>query len=200
MPVQALNRSVRDEIYQRALAAVKREIARTGGSPEEPSSLIGHRLELAWQGYRVIKEWPGAPRTIIQAGPARWPRVPPELDDGVSPTRFADRWEGDPAVTRLARAGIVPAARRPDGHVAAGLPEMHVWLACPGSGEPTDFTTGPWTAACKAPLGREWLAAGPPAYLRAFGTRCPGGARYRPGRGAIATAIRFLRQQGRQCP
>jgi hypothetical protein len=200
MAVQVLNRSIRDEIYRRTLAAVKREIARTGGNPEEPMALIGQCLEFAWQGYCVIKEWPGAPRTIIQAGSAQWPRIPPELDDGVSPTHFSYQWEGDSAVTRLVRAGMVPIVRRPDGQVATSLPEMHVWLACPESRELIDFTTGQWPTACKVLLGQEWLAADPPAYLWTFGTRCPSGVHYRPERDAIATVVHLLHQQGRQYP
>src|SRR5262249_18402555 len=97
MPVQVLNRDIRDEIFRRTLAAVKREVARTGGNPEDPLSLIGSCLEFAWQGYLILKDWPGAPRTIIQAGSAQWPRIRPEMDDGVSPTHFAYEWDGDSA-------------------------------------------------------------------------------------------------------
>ena len=50
------------------------------------------------------------------------------------------------------------------GQIAASLPEMHVWLGCPETGEVIDFTTGFWPAACKVLLGQDWLAAEPPAF------------------------------------
>ena len=117
-------------------------------------------LAFAWEGYRIIKEWPGAPRTLIQAGSAGWPRIPPHLDDGVSPTHFA--YEGDPdsGLARLAADGIFRLVEREDGRTALSLPEMHVWLGCPDTGELLDFTTGLWPQACQAILGLPWLAPG----------------------------------------
>jgi hypothetical protein len=170
MPVQVLNRTIRDAVFRRTLAAVQSE---TG----TPVSLIGHRLEFAWQGYLVLKSWPGAPRTIIQAGSAQWPRVPPDLDDGVSPTHFAYEWDADSDFAALHRRGVVPVVERADGHTAPSLPDMHVWLGCPDTEEIIDFSAGLWPAVCEATLGLPWLVPHPPEYLWAFGSRLPRGHR-----------------------
>ena len=89
---------------------------------------------------------------------------------------------------------------RVSGGLAFSLPEMHVWLACPDSGEIIDFTTGLWPTACRATLGLDWLAEVPPTYLWCLARHFPSGARYRPERAAIEAAIHFLQQQGRQYP
>lgn len=193
MPVQRLNMHARDDIYRRTLAAVRAEIG-------DPATLAGCCLEFAWQGYRIIKEWPGAPRTIIQAGSAQWPRVSPELDDGVSPTHFAYEWDSDSEIASLVRSGVFPVVERADGHVAVSLPELHVWLGCPDTGEIIDFTTGLWPLACRATLGQEWLAPMPPEYLWTFGARLPEGVRYVASREAIECVIAILRRQSRQYP
>jgi hypothetical protein len=191
--MQVLNKHARDEIHRRTLAAVRSEIG-------SAATLIGHCMEFAWKGYKIIKDWPGAPRTIIQAGGAQWPRVPADLDDGVSPTHFAYEWDSDSELAQLFHLGIVPVMRRADGYVAPSLPEMHVWLACPDTGEVIDFTTRLWPAACEATLGMPWLAPHPPEYLWTFGTRLPEGVNYRASREAIDCVVRLLRQQGRQYP
>ncbi|MCI0457784.1 MAG: hypothetical protein L0Z62_12520 [Gemmataceae bacterium] len=188
MPVQVLNKTSRDEIFRRTLEAVQHP------------ALTGQCLEFAWRGYRIIKGWPGAPRTIIQARSAQWPRIPPEMDDGVRPTHFAYEWHADSHAAQLLRSGIVPVVRRADNLVAASLPEMHVWLACPDSGELVDFTTGHWPAACLATLGEDWPGPRPPEYLWTFGNRLPAGVNYLPDREAIDVAILILRQQGRDYP
>jgi hypothetical protein len=188
MPVQVLNKTIRDELYRRTLEAVQ--------SP----MLTGQCLEFAWHGYRIIKDWPGSPRTIIQAGSAQWPRIPPELDDGVSPTHFAYEWHADSAAARLVRAGVTPIIPRADGLVAASLPEMHAWLACPSSDEIIDFTTGLWPAACMATIGLPWPGPRPPEYLWTFGTKLPPLVRYIPDSEAIDLVILILRQQGREYP
>jgi hypothetical protein len=193
MPVQVLNRVIRDEIYQRTLAAVRREVG-------EATLLTGHCLEFAWAGYQVIKGTPGAPRTVIQAGSAQWPRIPPEMDDGASPTHFAYEWHPHSGVTTLLRSGVIPVGRRADGQVAASLPEMHVWLGCPDTGEIIDFSTGLWPAACAATLGLDWPGPLPPDYFWDFGARRPAGVNYLPDRDAIETVIMVLRMQGRQYP
>jgi hypothetical protein len=158
---------------------------------------VGRCLEIAWQGYCVLKQWPGAPRALIQAGSAQWPRVPPELDDGVMATHFAYEWQPDSEINRLIRSGILSIVRRRDGLVGFSLPEMHVWLGCPDTGEIIDFSTGLWPAACKATLGLDWLAPLPPDYL--WADEVPEGVRYVADRGAIDTALYVLHQQGRHC-
>lgn len=198
MPVQILNRATRDEIYRRTLAAVRADIGQAGG-PDDPICLIGRCLDVAWHGYRIIRSWPGAPRTIIQAGSAGWPRVPADQDDGQSPTHFAYQWDPKSDVARLARAGIVPVVRR-EGGLAFSLPEMHVWLGCPDSGEIIDFTVGLWPLACKATLGLDWPGPAPADYFWNFGTRRPEGVHYLPDRDAIDLVVELLRQQGRSYP
>lgn len=193
MPVQVLNKSARDDIHCRTLAAVRAELG-------VEVDLSGQCLEFGWHCYRIIRDWPGAPRTLIQAGSAQWPRVPPELDDGVSPTHFAYEWDPQSAFARLVRSGTIPVARRADGHLALSLPEIHVWLGCPDTGEIIDFTTGQWPAACRAALGLEWLAPLPPAYFWNFGTRRPHGVNYLAERDAIDCVIALLQLQGREYP
>lgn len=192
MPVQVLNRATRDEIHRRTLAAARAE---AGDAP-----LIGRCLDLAWHGYRILKAWPGAPRTIIQAGSAQWPRVPPHLDDGVSPTHFAYEWDPDSQFAQLLRLGVFPLVQAADGHVAASLPEIHVWLACPDTQEIIDFTSGVWPAACEATLGLPWLADLPPDYLWTFGTKLPPNVNYRASRDAIDAVIAVLAAQDRPYP
>lgn len=188
MPVQKLNQAIRDDLFRRTLAAV---------SAEQPH-LSGNCLEFAWHGYQLIKGFPGAPRTIIQAGTASWPRL--AVDDGVSPTHFSYEWNPDAELTRLFRTGVIPLVPRSDGHLQASLPEMHVWLACPESEELIDFTTGLWPDACRQTIGEEWLAAHPPAYVWTFGSRLPAGVRYAPAVDAIDLVCAVLRLQGREYP
>jgi hypothetical protein len=118
----------------------------------------------------------------------------------VSPTHFAYEWDPESEIARLFRSGIVPVVRHAGGHVGTSLPEMHVWLGCPDTGEIIDFTTGLWPAACAATLGQEWLAPPPPEYVWTFGARLPEGVRYAPDRDAIDTVISLLRRRGRQYP
>lgn len=188
MPVQKLNRSERDDIFRRTREAVS----------AEQTHLTGNCLEFAWHGYRIIKAWPGAPRTIIQAGSASWPRL--SVDDGVSPTHFSYEWSPQAVGTRLFAAGLIPVVPRADGHLQASLPEMHVWLASPESGEIIDFTTGLWPQACLDTIGEPWLAPPPPEYLWTFGSRLAAGVRYVPDRSAIDLLIAILRVQGRDYP
>ena len=46
MPTQALNKTARDEIHRRTLAAVRADLG-------DAAPLIGHCLEFAWQGYQI---------------------------------------------------------------------------------------------------------------------------------------------------
>jgi hypothetical protein len=182
MPVQKLNQSIRDEIFRRARDAVL----------QENGTLSGQCLEFAWHGYQLIKTYPGAPRTIIQAGSAQWPRLAPELDDGMCDTHFAYMWSAENLASQLFLTQ--------EGKVALSLPEMHVWLASPDTGELIDFTTGWWPDACLSLLGEPWLAAKPPEYLWDFGTRLPEGVRYVACPKAIALVLALLKQQERPYP
>jgi hypothetical protein len=188
MPVQKLNQTIRDEIFLRTRAAVG----------AEQRHVAGNCLEFAWHGYRILKHYPGAPRTIIQAGTAQWPRL--AVDDGISATHFSYEWNPDAEPTRLFLSGTIPLVERADGHLQASLPEMHVWLACPESTEVIDFTTGLWPDACRETIGEEWLAGRPPDYLWTFGSRLPAGVRYIPDRAAIDLVLAVLHLQDREYP
>lgn len=201
MPMQRLNSDERNRIFQKTKQLVLAEISRHGRDTSDPRVLLGQCLEWAWQGYNVIKAWPGAPRTIIQAGSAQWPRVPAHLDDGVSPTHFAYEFNEDDPMVALALQGLVPVMRRPgDGHVAFALPEIHVWLGVPESGEIIDFTTGLWADTCEATIGLPWLAAKPPEFFWCIGSRRPSGVNYGPSRMAIEVVATLLNHQGRDYP
>lgn len=195
-----LDRQQKDEIYRRTKAAVERSVRTAGRDPADPAAMLGMCLEWAWEGYRTIKAWPDAPRTIIQAGSAQWPRIPEPMDDGVSPTHFAYEFQEDSHLVRLTLAGVVPVVQRHDGHVAASLPELHVWLGCPETQEIIDFTTGCWPATCKATTGLEWFAKPPPEYLWCRGDMRPDGANYRPSRKAIELVSLILQRQERRYP
>jgi hypothetical protein len=196
MPVQRLNRDARDEVYRRTLAAVRDSLGLADDC--DLSDLAGHCLDFAWEGYRVLKTWPGAPRTLIQAGSAQWPRVPPELDDGISHTHFAYQWDPQSALVRLAWEGIH--AVRPGDPFRVILPEIHVWLGCPDTQEVIDLTTGTWPLACARQLGLDWPGPLPPTYFWDFGTRRPTGVNYLPDREAIDLVVALLRRQGRNYP
>ena len=107
MPVQKLNKAIRDELFRRTREAV---------SAEQPH-LAGNCLEFAWHGYQVSKTFAGAPRTIIQAGSASWPRL--AIDDGISPTHFSYEWDANDPNTRLFASGLIQVIPRADGHQQA---------------------------------------------------------------------------------
>lgn len=198
MPVQRLNRDARDEVFRRTLAAVRSNLGLADDC--DPALLAGRCLDFAWEGYKIIKTWPGAPRTIIQAGSAQWPRVPPEMDDGTSPTHFAYLWDPLSAPARLAWAGVHAAVALGDESVVVSLPEVHVWLGCPNTGELIDFASGLMPLACAHLLGLPWPGPLPPAYFWDFGTRRPAGVNYLPAREAIDLVVTVLRRQGRAYP
>lgn len=87
---------------------------------------------------------------LFQAGSAGWRMVPPELDDGVSPTWFWHKWEAD--------AGFARAFTRQ-------FPEAHCWAVIPGD-EPEfiDITTAVLPQKVKA-HGFTWKEKQPPSYL-----------------------------------
>lgn len=176
------------------LAAVRAALGHSGDN-DDRAALAGRCLDFAWEGYRILRTWPGAPRTILQAGSAQWPRVPPAMDDGTSPTHFAYQWE--------------PNRERPGGDAVVGtrhdplvlsLPEVHVWLGCPDTGEIIDFSTGLWPLSCELALGLPWPGPLPPDYFWNFGSRRPAGVNYLPDRDAIDLVVALLRLQGRRYP
>jgi hypothetical protein len=112
-------------------------------------------------------------RAVLQAGSAGWLRVPPELDDGVSPDAFSYDFTADP------------------GRLMAGLlPEMHCWAAVPATGELIDVTTCFQPGQCRSIMGMDW--PGPPPLDFVWADRLPPGCYYRPDPLAIKVAAVFL--------
>ena len=78
----------------------------------------------------------------------QWKMVPPELDDGINPTHFSFLWS--------------PGSPESRASVAAGhLPEMHVWVGLPDSGELVDFSTGAFRKLAQERFGLRWLSLDP---------------------------------------
>ena len=107
-------------------------------------------------------------KLLLQAGSMHWRCVPPELDDGVSPTHFAYVWE----------------TNRMDAHVFTArtkhLPEIHVWAVDPVRRELVDASTRGFPVACEHTAGMKWVGPPPPDFLWTEGDSLPDGAVYEP--------------------
>lgn len=115
-------------------------------------------------------------RPVLQAGSMQWKMVPPELDDGINPTHFSFLWS--------------PGSPESRASVAAGhLPEMHVWVGLPDSGELVDFSTGAFRKLAQERFGLRWLSPDPPVFL--WGTP-PEGTIYTPHKDAIEFTLKTL--------
>lgn len=113
-------------------------------------------------------------RAVLQAGTASWPRIRPDQDDGVVMTHFSYLWSPNEIQSRLA--------------VAQGaMPEMHVWIALPDTGELVDFTTAFWPTQAKLLTGMDWPGDQPPTYF--WGKELPKGVQYKPVRDAVTFAL-----------
>jgi len=126
-------------------------------------------------------------RLVLQAGSCFWRRVPDELDDGVSDTRFGYEWESDSMDTVI--------------NVAMGnMPELHVWAGNPITQEVVDLTSGFFPTQCKTLTGKEWLSPSPPDYL--WRSTRDVDAEYRPSRDATELATfmfsNYLRHKRRK--
>lgn len=199
MTTQRFNKEERDRIFRRVRQDVILELTRTS-RPDgviDPAYLAASCLEWAWWGYQRLRELPGSPRVLIQAGSASWPRVAPHLDDGVSSTHFSYEWDTKSPLASLARLGIHVVMGQSIGYA---LPEMHCWLGLPETQEIIDFTTGLWPEACYYRIGEPWLADRPPEYLWVQGKHLPQSVRYHADPDAIDLAILVLARQGRQYP
>jgi hypothetical protein len=120
------------------------------------------------QGYGVS--------AVLQAGSAGWNRVPPELDDGVSPNAFSYEFRADANFHRRLAAGM--------------FPEMHCWAAIPATGELIDVTTCFQPGQCRSITGMDWPGPPPPDFF--WADRLPPGCYYRPDPWAIKIAAVFL--------
>lgn len=148
------------------------EFARSRGVPEEGSCLYlayYGALEIALRGLRPL----------LQAGSAGWPRVRTEEDNGAGPTHFSYVWSPAEEPSRMA--------------LAVGLmPEMHVWIGLPDSGEIVDFSTGLFPVQAKKLMGYDWpLELLPPSYFWG-GPAALGRAYYNPDMAAIRCALRYI--------
>lgn len=114
-------------------------------------------------------------RAILQAGTHMWPCM--GEDDGVSATHFSYVWEPDHPLSVNALA-------------AGGMPEMHVWVGVPATGEIIDVTTCYLVKQARVRAGINWTAPAPPDYL--WSSKPPTGVVYRPNREATMLAMRFL--------
>jgi hypothetical protein len=178
--------TLREQVYQRVKGRVDAWRASQGLPTGNAAGLC---LHFARFGLEEITALPGAPRVCVQAGTAFWPRVPLELDDGVSSLNFGYQFEPDHPLTLLAQGGVLLASRH-----GAALPEMHVWLGLPDSQELIDFSTGLWPQQCLALLGQPWLAPPPPEYLWCKARELPPRVYYQPQREATLVAARLIRQ------
>lgn len=126
--------------------------------------------------FILKKEYPDV---IVQAGSMSWPIIPPELDDGVSPTHFSYEWSSSHPDTLMAI-------------LQNRMPEMHVWLVIPSTEEIIDMTTYelPTMAEEKAKL--KWQSARPPDYLWVNFNAIPSNVIYRANRDAIVLAMNYM--------
>ncbi len=113
-------------------------------------------------------------RALIQAGSLYWPIVPPDKDDGKSPTHFSYEWSPWREESRAAlKLGL--------------LPEMHVWVGLPDQNELLDFSTKHLPQQAEQE-GLVWRTPAPPDFLWSSSSDLPDGVVYKP----RIDAIRFV--------
>jgi hypothetical protein len=113
-------------------------------------------------------------RALIQAGSAYWPRIPPEMDDGVTDNVFGYEFTPGPHNADIVIKGM--------------MPEIHVWAGIPLTNEIIDLTSGFFPKQAKKLGGFDWPGPKPPSALWVKGTELPPGVLYRPNLEAIAVA------------
>lgn len=117
-------------------------------------------------------------RPLLQAGSLSWPIVPPDQDDGRSPTHFTYEWSPE----------------RPESQAALKLgllPEIHIWIGLPDQNELVDFSTR-WLPAQAAREGLVWRTLAPPDFLWCGPSELPERVVYRPDLGAIRFILNFI--------
>lgn len=124
-------------------------------------------------------------KLVLQAGTAYWERMPPEIDDGVSPTHFGYEWEADSPTTRARIA-------------ARMLPEMHIWVGDPATQEIIDISTNEFVDQARHMLGVDWPGKKPPDFLWAKASELPKEAVYQPDGRATRVAARFVAEMMRE--
>jgi hypothetical protein len=112
----------------------------------------------------------------VQAGSMSWPVIRLEEDDGKCNTHFSYMWEGlTPANVEILLAGR--------------LPEMHVWIALPGTKSIVDLTTGELRKHAEK-IGLTWSSPDPHKYF--WDTHTPPGVVYTPHRSAVQVAAQLI--------
>src|SRR5690349_17912512 len=105
---------------------------------------IGHYCLFWADTLATILRNAGVQKAQIQAGTAYWPIIRPEEDDGVSHNQWGYKFELSQDTLKALKEGR--------------LPEMHAWVAIPGSQpEIIDITTCFWHGRVME-LGYPWTA------------------------------------------
>jgi hypothetical protein len=141
------------------------------GMPES-----GRCLFWAMYGTETLRSY--GIRAILQAGSAFWPRLRPDQDDGISNTHFGYQWSPDDPIS------IAQIERNM-------LPEMHVWIGIPLTGEIVDFSTKFWPAQELEIHKQGWPGDLPPEFFWDTPDKLPG-AWYTPSKEATVYALRAI--------
>jgi len=117
-------------------------------------------------------------QALPQAGSMCWPRIVigSDDDDGECHTHFSYFWED-----RNTRSIV--------SMLNGNLPELHVWMGIPETGEVVDIETCNFSQTCRD-LGMDWLSPEPPDYLWTHDP--PLDVWYRPDEQAIRAAIFYM--------
>lgn len=133
------------ETKQAIVNEVRSRIDELGCTIPEKACLYWAKLTV-----KVLKEH--GIRGVLQAGSLSWPIIRPEEDDGKCSTHFSYMWEPYTAITiQRIREDV--------------LPEMHVWVGIPATGELVDITTRYLKQQCQETAGLPWRGDEPPDYL-----------------------------------
>lgn len=150
------------------------EVDRRVNAGEIPKQ--GACLFWTMHGIEVLRE--RGIRAILQAGSAFWPRIRADQDDGRCNTHFGYKWS--------------PAEPASMAAIAEGrLPEMHVWIGIPISGEIVDFTTKFWPDQAMELTGETWPGTPPPDIFWDTPNMLPG-AWYTHSRDAALFALKAI--------
>lgn len=112
---------------------------------------------------------------MFMAGSMSWRFVPPDLDDGVSPTHFSYMWNDNPtAESQANHRAIQKALEMPEAQLAAfieqnngfrqNLPECHCWVGLPLDNKVFDLTTGAFQEQSARAGLKGWRTPSPPKY------------------------------------
>ena len=134
---------------------------------------LPHRQCLRWALATMLALNEQGIRAGINAGSASFLAVPPELDDGVSPTHLSFFWQNEKHSVESVAA-------------LNHLPEIHVWTVIPDHNLIVDISSQ-WMHIVAAECGIKWFMP-PPAIM--WG-ELPGGWMYEPSVTACALAYQL---------